>query len=124
MGYRSQVTSIIYGEPDKVKAFKVKAKLTYSKVFESFKDNIKDFIIKTSPTDELGCIELESDIWKWYSEYPDVKAWHEMLEDAVEFGLSYEFVRIGEDRDDIVVEEGNDDVQYFLDTFTNVTKNY
>lgn len=124
MGYRSQVTSIIYGEPDKVKAFKVKAKLTHSTVFESFKDNIKDIIIKTSPTDELGCIELDGDSWKWYDGYPDVQAWHQMLEDAVEFGLSYEFVRIGEERDDIVVEEGGDDVNYFLGTHTEITKDY
>ncbi len=96
MGYRSQVTSIIYGEAEKIDLFMVKHKILDSTVFEHFKDDIK----VVDRTEQKGIL-LEGDWWKWYPEYPDVKAWHELLDDAGEFGLCYEHVRVGEETGDI-----------------------
>ena len=41
MGYRSDLTSVIYGEADKVEAFIVKHKLLGNTVFEEFKDDLR-----------------------------------------------------------------------------------
>ena len=96
MGYRSQVESIIYGEAEKIDLFLVKHKILDSPAFEHFKDDIE--ILDRG---EQKGILFDGDWLKWYPEYPDVKAWHELLEDAERFGLSYEHIRVGEESDDI-----------------------
>jgi hypothetical protein len=96
MGYRSQVESIIYGEAEKIDLFLVKHKILDSTAFEHFKDDIR-----IVDRDEQKGITLSGYDWKWYDEYPDVKAWMELLVDAEAFGLQYEHVRVGEESGDI-----------------------
>ncbi len=120
MGYRSQVQSVIYGEVAKVNAFLVKHKVVGNPVFDEFKEHLhifeKDWKDVTSGTEVMKFIHLDSgdDSWKWYDDYDDVKAWHALLADAEESGLSYEFIRIGEETGDISEETGGDDVNYLL----------
>ena len=103
MGYRSQIESIIYGEAEKIDLFIVKHKILDSTVFEHFKDDIR-VVDRDSPLGnyppQKGII-LSGEDWKWYDEYPDVKAWMELLVDAEAFGLQYEHVRVGEESGDI-----------------------
>lgn len=96
MGYRSQVESIIYGEAEKIDLFIVKHKILDSTVFEHFKDDIR--IVDRG---ERKGILFDGDWLKWYPEYPDVKAWMELLVDAEAFGLQYEHVRVGEESGDV-----------------------
>lgn len=103
MGYRSQVESIIYGEAEKIDLFLVKHKILDSTVFEHFKDDIR-VVDRDSPLGNYPPqkgIVLSGYDWKWYDEYPDVKAWMELLVDAEAFGLQYEHVRVGEESGDI-----------------------
>lgn len=133
MGYRSQVRCLIYGESDKVHALIAKHQLIGGKAFESFADDIEVYdIVRKIYDDEASkvakkggfgpliyrdiqttVIDLEGDSWKWYPDYPDVKAWHALMEEAHdEWELNVEFMRIGEEDDDNVhdtyVEDGGD----------------
>lgn len=96
MGYRSQVTSIIYGEAEKIDLFLVKHKILDSEALQHFKDDIE--ILDRG---EQKGILFDGDWLKWYPEYPDGKAWMELLEDAETFGLCYEHVRAGEESGDV-----------------------
>lgn len=105
MGYRSDVRSIIYGPPDLMLRFVTAMKLDekYKAVFEHFGDNItiRTWVGETPIT----VLDLTGDGWKWYTDYPDVNLWHELLamvetDDTWE-GLHYEFCRIGEEDGDI-----------------------
>jgi hypothetical protein len=96
MGYRSQVTSIIYGEVEKIDLFLVKHKILDSEALQHFKDDIE--ILDRG---EQKGILFDGDWLKWYPEYSDVKAWHDLLADAEEFGLQYELVRVGEESGDV-----------------------
>ena len=104
MGYRSDITSIIYGEATKVDAFIAKHKLLGNTVFEKFKADLRIGSIPYND-DELGdvpgrMIELTGEGWKWYEIYSDVAAWMTLLTDAYDFGLEYEHIRVGEDYQD------------------------
>jgi hypothetical protein len=126
MGYRSQVRALIYGPEDKICALVAKHQLEGGKVFtsEMFGDNIKRFKFERQLYEENGqndgrgyqwngypyeAIELIGEGWKWYDDYPDVKAWHAFMDEAADFDCNWEFVRIGEETTDIVVEQHNSD---------------
>jgi hypothetical protein len=135
MGYRSQVHSLIYGPEDKICALVAKHTLLGGGIFtEHFKDDIRRFKVKRSIYDHEATvaneqhgdkpravwtehayevIELKGDSWKWYESYPDVQAWEALLQEAAnDFDCNYEFVRIGEEPNDIQleyhVEDGGD----------------
>jgi hypothetical protein len=139
MGYRSQVHALIYGPEDKICALVAKHVLEGGNVFEHFKDDIRRFKTKRSVytateahdgrayawiEHEIEVIELRGDSWKWYDDYPDVQAWEAlMLEAATEFDCITEFVRIGEDSNDIQVEmnveDGGDAYLYVSSSITS-----
>ena len=131
MGYRSSVESIIYGEPERIELFIVKHKIIgiEGSAFEHFKDNIsvQDYYenIWGENVDVVGkrkmkVIHLQGDGWKWYEDYDDVKAWDMLLQDAEEFGLMYEFVRVGENSDDIERQTSeNEDGYLYPETYIN-----
>ena len=135
MGYRSSVESIIYGEPERIDLFIVKHKIIgiEGSAFEHFKDSIsvQDYEENIWGDDENGgykvtgqakkkVIHLQGDSWKWYEDYEDVKAWEALLLDAEEFGLDYEFVRVGEETDDIERRSSGDDSGHlYPETFIN-----
>lgn len=54
---------------------------------------------------------------KWYESYPEVQAWNILLADisdnCEDTGLAYEFVRVGEETDDIETQFGGD-VEFYL----------
>lgn len=118
MGYRSQVESIIYGEAEKIDLFLVKHKILDSTVFEHFKDDIE-----IVDRDEQKGIILSGSDWKWYDEYPDVKAWMELLPDAEAFGLQYEHVRVGEEQGDVEIETSSDP-EWVLSTNTTIENSF
>ena len=144
MGYRSDVQSIIYPTADNPELLEVfntliaKEKLAGEQgVFGLFKDDcleLKESSIRRSRRVgenedgsgkyeyddlEFPYLELVGDDWKWYDDYEDVQYWHKLLEEAEQLGLNYEFVRIGEERDDVVVEHGGD-CEYFLDVSRSI----
>jgi hypothetical protein len=130
MGYRSQVHCVIYGTDDQIAPLVAKHRLLGKGVFEMFEENIKQFAmtkriydgdatLAQEPNEQgarpilykdvtFDVIELSNDgehSWKWYTDYPDVQAWHAFMDEAREVGCCVEFVRIGEEANDIDVEQ-------------------
>jgi hypothetical protein len=127
MGYRSQVRSLIYGDPALICALVAADALTGKGgiALNNFGDSLKRYSFTTSVYDneatnaqkpdanggrnliyrdvEFQCLDLCGDFWKWYPDYPDVMAWENLLIRAAEMGLNTEFVRIGEEDDDVEI---------------------
>jgi hypothetical protein len=97
MGYRSDVTAIVYGPIEKFNALIAKHELLGTSPFGHF----KDYLTRGSLPDGSAILELQGEGWKWYESYPDVKCWMAFMYDAEVMGLEYEFIRIGENDDDL-----------------------
>lgn len=123
MGYRSEVRCVIYGEPDKLQALITKHILEGSKVFEQFKDSLKRGEMHWAKG-TIEVLELYGDSWKWYPDYPDVMAFTALRDEAPDFGLSYEFIRVGEEDDDLEIERGGDDVLFIIDVTRDTHSNF
>jgi hypothetical protein len=123
MGYRSQVAGIIsvdrvriedekgshYFDYDRAKFTEMIGFIKLTKFYELWNEGSD----KDSFGWKDGCFILYGNDWKWYPDYPDVMAWNEMWEQmqAIE-GISGYFVRVGEERDDVVETEFGDDPCY------------
>ena len=103
MGYRSDVRCLIYGPPDKIQALWTKHTLSGNEAlkFGGLLECIERYLIQ----EDISVIDLEMDDVKWYEDFPDVVGWNRILQDIDEElpnteGLTYEFIRIGEDDTD------------------------
>lgn len=103
MGYRSSVTVAIYPDDrdqEKYATLKVLMGTT-------FKDAIAPFDEGCNWYDNKGVLVIEIGDVKWYDSFPDVQAFHQMLEDLTKGadggieGYNYEMIRLGEDDNDI-----------------------
>ena len=132
MGYRSTVYSLIIGTNDQINTFLTMHSLILNSEALSvdFLPHIKrydiveqvyDFENKVTRDESLHVLELFGDSWKWYDSYPDVQAWTRFLQEAEEFGLDTEHLRIGEDQGDIDHRYSRDDP--LLSVVTSVTEN-
>lgn len=107
MGYRSGVTAVFY--VSKVEHFPMlKLWLTENFPMDTFHDNVRWL--------DRGMV-LECEDVKWYESYPDVQSYEKAADKFIDLcnaevsegtpTFNYEFVRIGEDYDDVeVVREG------------------
>ena len=102
MGYRSDIKAAFYAPKDKAAALKLY-------VDENFP---KDFDLDLHPihNGHYQGYMCESDDVKWYESYPEVVAFNRFVanfleiadgENGGELRWAYEFVRVGEDNDDI-----------------------
>lgn len=128
MGYRSEVRSCIYGEPELLDSFIASRKLIDDVVFsdkdEGFKNDLKIISKELNYRKQtIKILDLYGENWKWYDEYEYVKAWVKLLEEAELAGLSYEFMRVGEESGDIEYESGGD-VEGFLYSSTQIVCDY
>lgn len=125
MGYRSAVTAVIYGDEEMLTAYMTKEKLEHGdkSVFAYFKGQLKRIEIPFTKA-PLHALLLEQDHVKWYDDYDDVKAWHRFMEDCPNHDLNYEFIRIGEDHDDIQQEQDGEAIDGLLYTTVNIEKDY
>ena len=103
MGYMSQVKSVIYADKDKIDNFIANNQET----FDFLKDEFED-ALQVINKDNEKIIYLNGDSWKWYSDYKDVMAWSDLMDLAVENNLCTEFVRIGEEPDDVETDYRGD----------------
>jgi len=111
MGYRFEVRALIYGDPDKMLAFKAAQQLKGSPVWEVFAGSLtevsatvdvwREDAVGAYVTTPITVLSLWGESWKWYADYPEVLAWEDLLIAAQDFGLDTEFVRVGEDATDI-----------------------
>lgn len=101
MGYRSDVSTVIYGDnrsPEKYALLKTLMNTTFKVAYDSWS---ADAIWH----DTKHVLEFHIEDVKWYESYPDVMAFLTMLENLQEIeGYNYEFVRVGEDDTDVESE--------------------
>ena len=124
MGYRSQVACCISVDVVRHEGEGGKVSFTYDK--DKFKQMIG--FIKLSRFYELWTAnESDQDAigwqngkfimygadWKWYPDYADVRAFHDMFNQLGEIeGISGYFLRVGEESGDVETEEFGDDPCY------------
>jgi len=132
MGYRSHVVALIYPEADS----KLEDQARYDQLKVLMATTFKDTIDGTHVADGFaGCMQwyddervLKFDLpdVKWYDSYPDVIRFHAMLgqfESSDIPGYCTEFVRIGEDSDDVVAERSGENNQYYLNVRRSIDCN-
>jgi hypothetical protein len=110
MGYRSDVVAAFYATPDKAAAMKLY-------VDENFPEELAGNLRPINNKLYQGYL-FEDENVKWYDSYPEVMAFNKFVSNYLELAeqeeirWAYEFVRIGEDSDDI--EENRSDYADYL----------
>ena len=124
MGYRSAVTSCIYGEAEAVTSFLTKQKLVGNPVFSFFEDDLKVDTFKSyDGGKEYKILVLELSDSKWYPTFEDVKAWENLLDEADEVeDLEWEFVIVGEDGQ--TEERYSENPEYLISVNRSIEINY
>lgn len=111
MGYRSDVAVVIYGDhrdSEKYALLKTLMNTTFKEVYEEWDKSFEWH-------DDKHVLKFEVADVKWYDSYPDVIRFTTMLEEIGDIeGLNYEFIRVGEEVDDVVTQEGGACVEYIL----------
>lgn len=123
MGYRSNIRCLIYpmdtstgDKPtlvDNYHALKTVLNTAYKDVLDMWK-TYWEF------DDAHNVFDFAVDDVKWYDSYPDVVAFESMLKEVEELGYCYEFIRVGEDNDDVECKESPHSNGY-LNTRTEIT---
>lgn len=123
MGYRSDVTAVFYVKDTKHFPL-LKLWLSENFPMDTFHDYLRWF--------NRGMVFEEGNV-KWYSDYEEVKAFNEAVENylglmhmGAEDGddppkFSYEFVRIGENYEDIETDYHGDHCEYMLSVSRSIT---
>ena len=115
MGYRSDVRAHVYpfrivGDPDSTVAIadgyarlKVIMNTTHKELMEYWGENF-------SWNDNKQFLDFKLDYVKWYDDYPEIKTFMSFLNEIAELDFEYEFLRMGEDANDIesVTSDGAD----------------
>ena len=129
MGYRSDVSILIYGDDADVVAFKASERLKGWKgtdrhpLDEPTNNNYHErFTWHTNDGDTM--LEFNWFGIKWYDTYPEIAYWEQLksLFEQAFPSLHMEFARIGEQADDIVTEYLGNDCQYYLAIERNIYK--
>jgi hypothetical protein len=123
MGYRSNLMVLIYPDvdkredaPDKYEQLKVLMATTFKEVSEEFGDPYMTWL-------DADCVlKFAIDDVKWYPSYPDVQMFERMLaafkgscdDDEDIKGYCTEFVRIGEETEDVEETHTGDNNNYYL----------
>ena len=99
MGYRSDVVAVFYAPHDKAAALKLY-------VDENFPEELKGCLRPVKNSHHEGYMFSDSGV-KWYPVYDEVKAFNKFAQEFTKLGdneevmWSYEFVRTGENLEDI-----------------------
>ena len=115
MGYRSDVRAHVYpfriaGDPDSTVAvadgyarLKVIMNTTHKELMEYWGENF-------SWNDHQQFLDFKLDYVKWYDDYPEIKTFMSFLNEIAELDFEYEFLRMGEDANDVesVTSDGSD----------------
>jgi hypothetical protein len=118
MGYRSNLMVLIYPEPGDDKSAKYEQlKVLMATTFKDVSDEFGDPY--TTWLDSAHALKFELNDVKWYPSYPDVQMFEKMLsaftgaDDGID-GYCTEFVRIGEDTEDVEERHTGDNNEYHL----------
>jgi len=122
MGYRSDLMVLIYPDVDKVEDEEAKyqqLKLLMGTTFKDVSDEFGDPYMTWVDSDRV--LKFKLDDVKWYPNYRDVQMFEQMLtafkcydEDSDIKGYCTEYVRIGEDNNDVDEVCTGDNNHYYL----------
>lgn len=121
MGYRSVVTIAIYGPEEEMAPLLAAQRMLSDSPLAADRDYVKSYgfgmtLNKGPEIVRCHMILAQFESVKWYEGYPEVAAWEELISEASDNeALCTEFVRIGEETDDIQVRYTGDDCGYFVD---------
>ena len=118
MGYRSEVKSLVYGEP----AAMAKFKADNAELIEALAVDYGSDLTHTN-NDEFDIMFLDLPYSKWYDSFSEVIRWTNLLDLANEAELMTEFVRIGEEAGDIEQEYSQTECEYYLETVSTIQAN-
>jgi len=116
MGYRSNVMALIYperGSDDMVAKYE-QLKVLMATTFKEVTDEFGDPYMEWMDADRV--LKFNMPDVKWYPSYSDVQMFEKMLEafgDDIP-GYCTEFVRIGEESDDVEQRQTGDNNEYYL----------
>jgi len=119
MGYRSEVKSLVYGEP----AAMAKFKSDNAELIEALASDYGSDLTHTN-NDDYEIIYLDLAYSKWYDSFSEVIRWNNLLSLANEAELMTEFVRIGEEAGDIEQEYSQTECEYYLETVSTINANF
>jgi len=121
MGYRSDVMILVYGNALAMDAYVANWKAEETKgmsdqqtedFYEALNKDCRAFYYNN---DECKGLALEFDSVKWYESYTDVQRYTRFFKGAPNYhGLSYEYMRVGEEYDDNEQDYAGDNVEFFL----------
>lgn len=119
MGYRSEVKSLVYGDKDLMDEF-IKDN---TEILDALDDDFAGHI-ETIEKPSQTFILLTLDYAKWYESYSDVTRWMNLLKLAGEYGLKFEFVRVGEENGDVEYNHSyGAECDYLLTVITTIEYN-
>ena len=120
MGYRSEVKSLVYGEP----AAMAKFMADNAELVDAIREDFGSDLTHTN-NDAFEIMFLDLPYGKWYKSYSEVTRWHNLLNLADEAGLITEFVRIGEDSTgDIEQDYSLTECKYYLSVNCSINANF
>ena len=111
MGYRSDVKALVYplgGEHNllQYEQLKLLMNTTFKDVYEAWGDDYFTW------DDKHRVLKFSAESVKWYESYPDVAKFPPFLDALHDLEYEYEFMRIGEDDDDIETNRTGDSESY------------
>ena len=125
MGYRSQVKALIYPDAPEDPMSVTNVQDYYTEKYELLKTLMKTTFGHL--TDEgawlANCFEFDdkrdrlifaAEDVKWYESYSEIAAFHKFRDDVTELGYCTEFIRIGEETDDIQQDFTGTNIEYRL----------
>jgi hypothetical protein len=124
MGYRSDIKAVFYAPKEHAPVLKLY-------VDENFPEELKGDLHLIDNGYAQGYM-FEGEGWKWYDSYPDVQAFNRFVSNFLELAdgeegserrWAYEFVRIGEDSDD-VEENRSDHSDYRLSVARSINSDF
>lgn len=103
MGYRSNLVALIYPDTGTKHEDKEPYEALKTLMNTAFKEVADTFSIDMEWHDDSSCLKFDLQDVKWYETYPDVQAFTRMMSffRDEEHGYCTEFIRIGEDYDDL-----------------------
>ena len=111
MGYRSDVKALIYPQGGEHNLLNYdKLKLLMNTTFKDVMDYWEDPYFTWD--DKHRVLVFDANSVKWYDSYPEIVRFIKFLQEVHELEYEYEFIRIGEDDNDIETDSTGDAQSY------------
>jgi len=124
MGYRSSVSIVVYGKPEIFDPYMSAMKLIDHRVFIDWNE-WGDNTFQWHEWEGIKLMQFSIDDVKWYDNYEAIIAWEkDFLPKAVDVGLNWELIRVGEESGDVDNQAGGENVEGFLYTSTSIETNF